>query len=138
MNQIVASVKEIENRESVKFIHLSSASTDIRLIKYKMPKWLNVGDEVYCNFQEASVCVSKDCPGKVSIENKLPGTLKDVRKGESLCELTFDSDVGKVVSLITSDAYENLELEVGCRATMLLRGVDITLEPIITRTKDAS
>jgi molybdopterin-binding protein len=131
MNQIIATVEDIVETDIVTYIRLNSSDTILSLIKPKSPKWLNIGDKVYCKFQEASVCVSKDCPGKVSIENKLPATLKEVRKNDSLCELTFESDIGSVVSLITTRAYDTLELQKGCRATMLLRGVDISVEPII-------
>jgi len=131
MNQITATVKDISQTDIVTYIRLSSSDTMLSLIKSKTPKWLSVGDKVHCKFQEASVCVSKDCPGKVSIENKLPATLKEVRKTDSLCELTFDSDIGTVISLITTRAYDILGLEKGCEATMLLRGVDITIDPII-------
>lgn len=84
---------------------------------------------MFCTFQEASVCVSKECPGKVSIENRLPATLMEIRKNDSLCELTFSCDLGTVVSLITTQAFEELGLEPGCKATMLLCGIDIGLQP---------
>ncbi len=131
MNQVVATVEEIEKTDTITFLHLNSGEAKIRIIKHKAPKWLSVGDKVYCKFQEAAVCVSKGCAGNISIENKLPATLKDVRKSSSLCELTFESQMGKVVSLITCSAYDNLELEKGCKATMLLRGVDINVEPVL-------
>ena len=38
--------------------------------------------------------------------------------------------VGDIISLSTATAYEKLELQEGCPATMLLRGIDIKLEPI--------
>lgn len=150
MNQLEATVNEIEETDVVTYIRVKSADTNITLIKSSTPEWLSIGDKVYCTFQEASVCVSKDCPGKVSIENRLPAKLTDVRKGVSLCELTFESEMGKVVSLITAQAYDELGLEEGCRATMLLRGIDINLEPVlvpldldkyskaVARTKDAN
>ncbi len=75
--------------------------------------------------------MSKDCPGKVSIENTLPVTLQNVRKNNSLCELTLKSkDFGEIISLITTTAYDKLELREGCSATMLLRGTDIKIEPV--------
>jgi molybdopterin-binding protein len=131
MNQITAKVMRINATDIVTYIDVQSADTEIRLIKSKAPLWLCEGDTIHCNFNEASVCVSKDCPGKVSIENRVPATLVEVRKSDSLCELTFESDVGKIVSLITMEAFEDLELEVGCKATMLLRGTDISVEPIV-------
>lgn len=131
MNQLTAVVKAIDVTDVVTYIHLSVGETAISVINTKTPEWLSVGDEVNCTFQEVSVSVSKECPGKVSIENRLPATLKEMRQGASLCELTFESDVGEVVALITSRACDQLGLEKGCSATMLLRGIDITLEPIL-------
>lgn len=150
MNKISARVEAIEETDIVTYIHVQIGDTPISLIKSKTPEWLGVGDKVYCTFQEAAVSVSKDCPGKVSIENCLPATLKDVRKSDSLCELTFESGIGRVVSLITSQAYELLKLEEGCLATILLRALDIHIEPLLVplgldeekreeaRTKDAN
>ncbi len=144
MNKLVGEVKEIKKMDVVTYIDVDIEASAVRLIKFKVPAWLSVGDRVSCEFQEASVCVSKECPGNVSIENRIPSTLLDVRKSNSLCELTFLSEIGKVVSLITTEAYESLALEKDCRATMLLRGVDINLEPIVepmnfqARTKDAN
>lgn len=144
MNRIDATVTAIEEGDVVTYIRVECGETPLNLIKSRCPAWLAVGDRVCCTFQEGSVCVSKDCPGRVSIENRLPATLRGVRMGASLCELTFESSVGKVVSLITANAYDGLELEEGCRATVLLRGIDIHLEPVmtpaghLTRTKVAN
>jgi ABC-type molybdate transport system ATPase subunit len=140
MNQIEAVVTDIKKTDVVTYIDVKCGETGLRLIKFKAPAWLCQGDRVTCKFQEASVCVSKECPGKVSIENKLPVHLKEVRRSESLCELTFDSEMGTVVSLITEDAYNDLGLELDCDATMLVRAVDITVEPVLdfTRTKVAN
>lgn len=131
MNQIIATVEDIVETEIVTYVRLNSNDTILNIIRSKTPKWLSVGDKVHCKFQEASVSVSKDCPGKISIENKVPATLKEVRETDSLCELTFESDIGNVISLITTRAYDILELQKGCKATMLLRGVDISIDPII-------
>ena len=131
MNKLIATVEGIEESDVVTYIHVNSGDTKMQLIRSQRPKWLKVGDKVYCNFQEGSVCVSKDCPGKVSIENTLPVTLQCVRKNNSLCELTLkNSDFGEIISLITSSAYDKLELMEGCSATMLLRGTDIKIEPM--------
>ena len=129
MNKVPAIVKEIVKTDIVTYIVVASGEKELRLIRTKLPDWLEVGDKVYCQFPEASVCVSKECPGKVSIENRIPATIKSMRQSESLCEITFESAIGSVVSLITGHAMKEMELENGSRATMLIRGVDIMLEP---------
>jgi len=131
MNQILAKVVTIVPGEVVSYIQMQSDSVSLRVMKSTLPTWLSVGDTVQCNFQEASVCVSKECTGRVSIENKIPGVLKEVRSNDFLCELSFDTAVGKIVSLIPFKSYEEMGLEEGCEATMLIRGVDVRLEPVI-------
>lgn len=140
MNQKEAIVTGITKTDVVTYINLRCGDADLRLIKFKAPTWLSQGDTIKCKFQEGSVCVSKECPGEVSIENKLPATLKTVRQNASMCELTFQSDMGKVVSLITQEAYDSLGLKLECEAIMLLRGVDISIEPLLhlSRIKDAN
>jgi len=148
VNKVSAVVTTIEQKDVVTYIHVASGDASLRLVKSKCPSWLSPGDKVFCTFQEGSVCVSKECPGKVSIENRLPAVIKTVRRSESLCELTFESEMGPVISLITAEAFEELGLEEGGTATMLLRGIDIGLEPDVepdlerwrtaARTKDAN
>jgi len=140
MNNIEAVVTGIKKTDIVTYIDLKCGEESLRLIRKSYPIWLSEGDSVNCKFQEVSVCVSKECEGKVSIENKIPARLKALRQNGSLCELTFESSMGDVVSLITQDAYNSLGLELECSATMLLRGLDITIEPKIElpRIKDAN
>ena len=132
MNTLRVKVTEIQENDIVTYIHVNKGESDLQLTQFQKPSWLKVGDEVNCRFHEGYVCLSKECPGKVSIENTLPVTLKAVRKSKSLCELTLDNrDLGEIVSLITENAYEKLGLEEGCSAMMLLRGSDIKLEPVL-------
>ena len=65
MNQVIATVQNIEETDIVTYIHVNSGESAMYLIKSEKPKWLSVGDKVYCNFQEGSVCLSKDCPGNL-------------------------------------------------------------------------
>lgn len=131
MNKISAVVTSVEDMKIVTYITLQVGETEIKITKSKAPTWLQSGDLVYFTFQEFSVCVGKACNGKVSIENRIPAVLSSVRKNHSLCELKFDSQIGEVVSLMTQSAFEELQLEDGYKATLLLRDIDINLEPYI-------
>lgn len=131
MNKIVAAVKKIEDLNIVSYITLEMNGVEIKIIKSKVPAWLSVGDSVYFTFAEISVCIGKACNGKVSIENKIPATLKHIRTNCSLCEVKFDTPIGDIVSLITQNAFDTLQLDIGSEVTILLRETDISLEPCI-------
>lgn len=129
MNQILAVVETIQESDLFTYIGVKNSEMPLNLIKSKKPSWLNIGDEVFCKFQEARVSVSKECSDKVSIENSIPATIRQVRKNDLLCELTLDSEIGEVVSLITSKSYASLDLQEGLSVNILLKGIDISLEP---------
>lgn len=131
MNKIAATVESIENMDIVTYITLHIEDTKIRIIKSKVPQWLGVNDKVYFTFQEFSVCIGTECNGKVSIENRISALLSSVRAKSSLCELKFESKIGEVVALMTQNAFEELQLKEGSKATILLREIDINLEPYI-------
>lgn len=131
MNQYNAKVTGIESTDIITYIHLECNGTSLNAIVSKPIAWLDIGDEVICEFKEASVSVSHGCPGKVSIENCVPATLKEYRHSNTLFELTLESKIGDVKALITEGAFERLELNVGSEVMVLLRGLDITLNPIV-------
>lgn len=148
MNKIAAVVKSIDDMEIVTYITLEINNIEIKIIKPKAPQWLSVGDNVYFTFRELSVCVGRACNGKVSIENRIPATLTQIRINGLLCEVKFDSEIGEVVSLITQNSFDELQLDVDSNVTILLREIDINLEPYLkpiylesfnnTRTKVAN
>lgn len=129
MNKFTAVVKSVHDMEIVTYITLEVNGVEIMVIKPSIPIWLNVGDRVFFTFREVSVCVGKACNGKVSIENRIPATLHSYRKKGSLCELKFESELGEIVSLMTEKAFNELELDAGSKATILLREIDIAIEP---------
>ncbi len=152
MNKLIAEVINIQPGEVVSYIQVKHEGIEFRLIKSQLPAWVSVGEKVELNIAEAAICVSKECPGKVSIENSIKVKLEEMRCSESLCELTFRYGEQTMVALITEMAWRDMELELGCEATALIRGVDISIEPYIdtidtinlyhaitgARTKDAN
>ncbi len=94
-----------------------------------------MGDEVECRIQEAAISICKGAKeGSVSIENHLIGELQHFRKGLVLSEVSVDTPCGIMNSLITTDAFERMELCEGCAVTLLLKAVDIKLLPVLDST----
>ncbi|MFY9141982.1 TOBE domain-containing protein [Sulfuricurvum sp.] len=135
MNAMVARVEDIKSDEFFSCITIRVKDTALKLLKTEAPKWLRIGDEVECRIQEAAIAIctgSKE--GSVSIENHLSGELQHFRKGVVLSEVSVDTPCGVMNSLITTDAFERMELCEGCSVTLLLKAVDIKLLPVLDST----
>ena len=135
MNSFPAYVEEIKSDEFFSCITVRTKETVLKLLKTETPKWLRIGDEVECRIQEAAIAICKGTKeGSVSIENHLSGELQHFRKGMVLSEVSVDTPCGKLNSLITTDAFERMELCEGCNVTLLLKAVDIKLMPVVDST----
>ncbi|MBN2869436.1 MAG: TOBE domain-containing protein [Campylobacterales bacterium] len=132
MNSFSAHVEEINSDEFFSCITVRARETVLKLLKTEAPQWLRIGDEVECRVQEAAIAICKGAKeGSVSIENHLRGELQHFRKGMVLSEVSVDTPCGKMNSLITTDAFERMELCEGCEVTLLLKAVDIKLLPVL-------
>lgn len=132
MNTFGAKVEDIKSDEFFSCITVRANNTELKLLKTEVPKWLHVGDEVECRVQEAAIAICKGAKeGSVSIENHLSGELQHFRKGVVLSEVSVDTPCGKLNSLITTDAFDRMELCEGCSVTLLLKAVDIKLMPVL-------
>jgi molybdopterin-binding protein len=135
MNAMVARVEDIKSDQFFSCITVRINGTDLKLLKTEVPKWLHIGDEVECRVQEAAIAICKGAKeGSVSIENHLSGELQHFRKGMVLSEVSVDTPCGKLNSLITTDAFDRMELCEGCNVTLLLKAVDIKLMPLLGST----
>lgn len=135
MNTFSAKVEDIKSDQFFSCITVRANDMELKLLKTEVPKWLRIGDEVECRVQEAAIAICKGAKeGSVSIENHLCGELQHFRKGLVLSEVSVDTPCGKLNSLITTDAFERMELCEGCNVTLLLKAVDIKLMPLFDST----
>jgi len=135
MNAMVARVEDIKSDEFFSCITVRVKETMLKLLKTEAPKWLRVGDEVECRIQEAAIALCKgEKEGSVSIENHISGELQHFRKGVVLSEVSVETPCGVMNSLITTDAFNRMELCEGCEVTLLLKAVDIKLIPVTDST----
>ncbi|MFA6189524.1 MAG: TOBE domain-containing protein [Sulfuricurvum sp.] len=135
MNAFAARVESIKSDEFFSCITIRANGTAFKLIKTETPKWLSIGDDVECHIQEAAIAICKGAKeGSVSIENHLNGELLHFRKGVVLSEVSVETPCGVMNSLITTDAFNRMELCDGCEVTLLLKAVDIKLSPVLDST----
>jgi len=132
MNALKAQVETIQGDTIFNIVGLNINNVRLKLLRTEIPPWMDIGDTVECQIQEASISVCKGAEeGNVSIENHIDGVVKNILKGDVLCELTLDTLCGEIKSLITSDACERMGMCLGEEVTLLLKAVDIKLHPVL-------
>lgn len=63
----------------------------------------------------------------ISGRNKLAGTVKDIKSGAVMSQVTLDVNGQQVISAITNDSVVELGLKTGDNATALIKSTDVML-----------
>ena len=62
---------------------------------------------------------------EVSARNKLTGTVKDVKLGQVMAEVTLQVGENEITALITKTSAERLGLKVGDKAFALIKATEV-------------
>jgi molybdopterin-binding protein len=62
---------------------------------------------------------------KISARNQLPGTVVEVHKGATTSHVVIDVGGAKIFASITNEAVSDLGLEVGKKATAVIKASDV-------------
>lgn len=63
----------------------------------------------------------------ISGRNKLAGTIKDIKNGAVMSQITVDVAGQQVVSTITMDSVNELGLKIGDQVTALIKSNDVMI-----------
>jgi len=97
----------------------SDAATDLNLA---------AGSAVQVLIKSTEVGVAVDPVGRVSIRNRLPGTVASVDQGTAMTVVKIDlADGGVLTSAITSESAADLSLTAGMPVTALVKSTDVSI-----------
>ncbi len=65
---------------------------------------------------------------KISVRNKIPATIKEVKLGAIMAEIVLQAGNNKIVAAITKDAVEDLALKVGDDVTALVKSTSVMIQ----------
>jgi molybdopterin-binding protein len=64
---------------------------------------------------------------KLSARNQLKGTIRSVKQGSVMAEITVEIEPGTVVAAITDSARDALELKQGDQVTVVVKSTEVMI-----------
>jgi molybdopterin-binding protein len=64
---------------------------------------------------------------KISARNELIGTVRTVKKGRVMAEVTVDVEPGSVTAVITDAARGHLDLEEGSEVSVIIKATEVMI-----------
>lgn len=92
--------------------------------------FLKIDSLVKILFKETEVSIAKNFSGKISLQNKLPCKIKEIERGKLLSKLILDCKGNKIISIITTAAVEQLELNQNEEVLALIKTNEVILAPL--------
>lgn len=130
MNRLKASVVTQRHHEGLGYIEALCGEKTFKLLVFENQPNRNDGDTVHLIIKESEIAISKSEPYEISISNRLKSIIKNIKKGEILCEIELDFGGQSLVSIITIESAKRLALEVGDTVYALIKANEIYLEDL--------
>lgn len=114
MNIIKGKIDIIESYDSLSLVRMKAGDFHFTTIVIETPEtadYLTPGGKINILFKETEVLICrKPCP-QISLQNRIEGSIKEIRRGKLLSQITLSTGIGEVRSIITSHAVRQLDLK---------------------------
>ena len=131
MNKFQGNIADIETSGNLSIV--SVAITDDILLKaivFDTPAtadYLILNGSIFVLFKETEVVMAIGEEHNISLQNRIPGTIRSIETGKLISKVTLDSEAGVVASIISSNAVSQLGLEAGKQAIAMIKLNEVML-----------
>ncbi|MDR2219452.1 MAG: TOBE domain-containing protein [Methylobacillus sp.] len=133
MNQLKGIITAIQSNGHLSLVDVSIGSDTFTSILLETPEntpWLKLNNPVELMFKATEVALGKNLSGMLSLRNRIPATVRGIRRGEILSEVELDYRGQPFYSIVTTRAVERLELVVGDVVEALVKSNEMSLREI--------
>lgn len=89
--------------------------------------YLKLDNEVSVIFKETEVILGVGDMSGISLRNKIKGKVSHIDSDTLLSKVIIDTDIGKVTSIITSNAVKQLQIVLGLELTAMVKTNELML-----------
>lgn len=131
MNRIQGHIIEIEVNGSLSLVTVAvHEKIRIKTIIVETPdtaSYLKLEHPIYVLFKETEVVIGTGDLSGISLQNRIEGTIKDIKEGQLISQILLSTEVGDISSIISARAVNQLSLKEGDSVTALIKLNEIML-----------
>ena len=130
MNSLKGEIEAIDVNGNLTLVGIKVGECHFKSIVVETPEtvdYLHVGSKVNVLFKETEVIIGLGENMRISLRNKMISTITAIEKGKLLAKLVMQTNAGEVISIITSNAVDNLDLKEGGKVMAMVKTNEILL-----------
>jgi len=133
MNQLKGAIAAIQSNGHMSLVDVSIGRDTFTSILLETPEstsYLKPGHPVALMFKATEVSLGKNLSGMLSLRNRIPATVLNIRHGEILSEVELAYDGQVFYSIVTTRAVERMELAAGDAVEALVKSNEMSLKEL--------
>jgi molybdopterin-binding protein len=127
VNQLKATIRQIENIDNLNLLTLSCGKQHIRILTLELNPNLKVGSVVTLSVKSTDIAIAKNCNGILSYTNQLKAKITHLNNGKLLSSVRVDIEGFGLESIIMLDSSLKMGLRVSDEVVILIQGSDISI-----------
>lgn len=130
MNTLHGQITAIESNGHLSLVDVEVAGIPFAATLLEDPSqapYLKPGAEVAVLFKETEVSLAKNLSGLISLRNRFPVSVTDIRRGQVISEVSLEFHGSPLRCIITTRAVAMLQLAVGDEVEALVKANEISL-----------
>ena len=131
MNQIEATITDIESFENINVVSFKVGSHTMKMMSLELNKNLHVNSKVILSVKATHISLAKDLSGELSISNCLHVKTLNVNNGEVLSSIKFDFEGAVFESIITKSASVAMRLKEDESVIALIKSSELSILKIL-------
>lgn len=130
MNRLHGTIIAIESNQHLSLVDVLAGSDTYTAMLLETPHnapYLKVNQAVAILFKETEVSLAKNLSGQISLRNRIPCIVREIRRGDILCEIQLERNGQILTSIITTRAVNRLALQSGDAVEALVKANEVSL-----------
>ena len=130
MNVLKGHIKEIQVNGELSIVRVDVSGIIVSTIVIDTPdtsSFLRLEGPVTVIFKETEVILGIGDMKGISLRNKFKGQVTDIQSDQLLSKVVVETKVGKISSIITSNAVNQLEIKIGSTVVAMVKTNEILL-----------
>jgi len=127
MNQLKATITQIESIDNLNLLTLSCRTQTIKILTLELNPNLKVGSSVKLSIKSTDIAIAKNSNGMLSYTNQLKAKITQLNNGKLLSSIRLDIEGFGLESVIMLDSSLKMGLRVGDEIVVLLNSNNISI-----------
>ena len=131
MNNLKGKITSIKSHENLSIVKIGIGEYSFTTVVIETPEtvdYLKIDNEIRVLFKETEVLIClKPCP-KISLQNRIECKIHKISEGKLLSQINMQSSIGDISSIITTNAVDQLKLNVNDEVIAMIKTNEIMLQ----------